>query len=93
MPPFFCAMPGVFETPYQTAPLDLSTDAFFPLRRSEMNTRLAELENGHGSDILKRTHEREKSRETWCVGLSWTYAVEDLVEIVEVHPLEIIRLT
>ena len=81
-------MPGVFETPYQTAPLDLATDAFFPLRRSEINTRLAELENGHGPDILRRTYEREKGRETWCVGLSWAYAVEDILEIVEVQSLE-----
>jgi fanconi-associated nuclease 1 len=73
----------VFETPYQTAPLDLATDAFFPLRRSEINVRLAEIANGEGQKILQRTHEREKGRETWCVGLSWAYAVEDLLEIVE----------
>ena len=78
----------MFETPYQTAPLDLATDAFFPLRQSEINRRLAELENGHGADILRRTYEREKGRETWCIGLSWTYALEDLLEIVEVLPLE-----
>lgn len=77
-------LPGVFETPYQTAPLDLATDAFFPLRKSEINARLAEIENGFGPEILRRTHERERERETWCVGLSWTYAVEDLLEIVEV---------
>jgi fanconi-associated nuclease 1 len=80
----FLPLPGVFETPYQTAPLDLSTDAFFLQRRSEINARLAEIENGHGADILKKTHEREKRRETWCVGLSWAYAVEDLLKIIEV---------
>lgn len=80
----FLPLPGVFETPYQTAPLDLATDAFFPLRRSEINARLAEIENGHGPDILRRTHEIEKGRETWCVGLSWAYAIDDLLEIVEV---------
>lgn len=83
----FLPLPGVFETPYQTAPLDLATDAFFPLRRSEINARLAEIANGEGPEILKRTHEREKSRETWCVGLSWAYAVDDLLEIVEVRLL------
>ena len=84
----FLPLPGVFETPYQTAPLDLATDAFSPLRRSEINARLAELENGHGPNILRRTYEREKGRETWCVGLSWTYALEDLLEIVDVLSLE-----
>ena len=81
----FLSLPGVFETPYQTAPLDLNTDAFFPLRRSEINARLAELENGYGPAILKRMYEREKERETWCVGLSWAYSMEDLLEIVEVQ--------
>jgi len=80
----FLPLPGVFETAYQTAPLDLATDAFFPLRRTEINERLAEIENGLASEILRRTHEREKVRETWCVGLSWAYAIEDLLEIVEV---------
>ena len=83
----FLPLPGVFETPYQTAPLDLATDAFFPLRRSEINTLLVDIGNGHGPEILKRTYEREKDRETWCVGLSWTYAAEDLLEIVEVRPV------
>ena len=82
----FLPVPGVFETAFQTAPLDLATDAFFPLRRSEINMRLVELENGFAAEILKRTYEREKGRETWCVGLNWTYALEDLLEIVEVSP-------
>jgi fanconi-associated nuclease 1 len=80
----FLPIPGVFETPFQTAPLDLATDAFFPLRRREINTRLAELENGLGHDILKRTYERERKRETWCVGLNWTYTLQDLLEIIKV---------
>jgi len=88
----FLPLPGVFETPYQTAPLDLATDAFFPSRRSEINARLAEIENGHSPDILRRTHEREKGRETWCVGLSWAYAIEDLLEIIEVVPFHFTRL-
>lgn len=80
----FLPLPGVFETPFQTAPLDLATDAFFPSRRSGINRRLVEIENGHGPNILKMTYERENARETWCVGLNWTYAMEDLLEIIEV---------
>jgi len=80
----FLPLPGIFETAYQTAPLDLATDAFFPLRRSEINCRLAEVENGNAPDILRRTHENEKDRETWCVGVNWAYALEDLLEIVKV---------
>jgi Fanconi-associated nuclease 1 len=82
----FLPLPGVFETPFQTAPLDLATDAFFPLRRTEINTRLAELENGLAPTILLSTHSREHSRETWCVGLNWSYALDDLLEIVQVSP-------
>lgn len=81
----FLPLPGVFETPFQTAPLDLATDAFFPLRRREINRRLVEIENGLGPDILKATYERERTRETWCVGLNWTYAMDDLLEILEVY--------
>lgn len=47
--------------------------------------RLMELENGCGPEILRGTYEREKGKETWCVGISWSYAVEDLLEIVEVR--------
>ena len=34
------ASPDVFRSPFQTAPLDLSTDAFYPSRRQIIENRL-----------------------------------------------------
>ncbi len=36
----FAPLPDVFRTPFQTAPLDLGTDAFFPARRALVDARL-----------------------------------------------------
>ena len=79
----FAYIPNVFQTPYQTCPLDLHTDAFYPSRLSEINSRLNEISNGDGVRILQEVYEREKERQTCVVGLNWGYAIEDLVEIVE----------
>lgn len=44
----FVYMPNVFQTAYQTCPLDLHTDGFFATRASELNHRLVEIANGEG---------------------------------------------
>ncbi|CCG83294.1 Putative uncharacterized protein [Taphrina deformans PYCC 5710] len=77
----FMSIPGVFQTEFQTAPLDLATDAFYPARASQINHRLAEIENGGYVDLLKKVDEEHREAETWCVGLKWAYALEDLIEI------------
>jgi hypothetical protein len=33
-------IPDVFRTPFQTAPLDIGTDAFYPTRRQAIENRL-----------------------------------------------------
>ena len=78
----FTYVPNVFQTPYQTCPLDLHTDAFYPSRVSEINHRLVEIANGHAERILKEVHERESERQTCVVGLRWDYDIDDLIEIV-----------
>jgi Fanconi-associated nuclease 1 len=83
----FLPLPNVFETPFQTAPLDLPTDAFYPTRASEINHRLVAIGNGKAGEYIKATYEREKEKSTWCVGLNWTYSLEDLVEVAEVDIL------
>ncbi|KAL8862854.1 MAG: hypothetical protein Q9178_000796 [Gyalolechia marmorata] len=79
----FTYIPNVFQTAFQTCPLDLHTDAFYPSRFSEMNARLNAISNGEGVDILRKVHEKEKERQTCVVGVDWGFEIEDLVEIVE----------
>lgn len=77
----FMPIPGVFQTEFQTAPLDLATDAFYPARASEINHRLALIENGGYANLIRQVDENHRASETWCVGLKWTYVLEDLLEI------------
>ena len=78
----FVYIPNVFQTAYQTCPLDLHTDAFYPARASQINHRLVEIANGEASRILKEVHDREWEKRTCVVGLNWDYDIEDLLELV-----------
>ncbi|KAL8714839.1 MAG: hypothetical protein Q9220_001352 [cf. Caloplaca sp. 1 TL-2023] len=78
----FTYVPNVFQTPFQTCPLDLHTDAFYPSRFSEVNARLNEISNGDAVGILRGVYERERGKQTCIVGVDWGFEVEDLLEIV-----------
>ncbi|KOS19298.1 Fanconi-associated nuclease 1 -like protein [Escovopsis weberi] len=78
----FLYIPNVFQTAFQTCPLDLHTDAFFPARASEINHRLVEIANGEAEAILRRVWESEHERRTSVIGLNWDFDVEDLAELV-----------
>ena len=78
----FTYIPNVFQTPYQTCPLDLHTDAFYPSRASEINHRLVEIANGDASRLLQEVYDREHEKQTCVVGIDWSYDVDDLLEIV-----------
>lgn len=84
----FLYVPNVFETEYQTCPLDLFTEAFYPARASEVNHRLVEIGNGGAKKLLKEVWERERVKETCVVGLDWRYDFGELEEIVECIPGE-----
>ncbi|KAL2263701.1 hypothetical protein VTK26DRAFT_5557 [Humicola hyalothermophila] len=77
----FVYIPSVFQTAYQTCPLDLFTDAFYPARASQINHRLVEIENGGAERILRAVHAREHERRTCVVGLNWDFDVDDLAEL------------
>jgi len=79
----FLYLPNVFETEFQTCPLDLFTDAFYPARASEINHRLVEIGNGGARRIVRDVWENNQERQPCVVGLKWSYAIEDLEEIVE----------
>ncbi|KAG6087009.1 hypothetical protein E4U30_001621 [Claviceps sp. LM220 group G6] len=78
----FLYIPNVFQTAYQTCPLDLHTDAFFPARASEINHRLVAVANGEGERLLRQVWEREHERRTSVVGLNWDFDIEDMAELV-----------
>ncbi|PQE29694.1 coiled-coil domain-containing mtmr15 protein [Rutstroemia sp. NJR-2017a WRK4] len=78
----FLYVPNVFQTEYQTCPLDLHTDAFLPSRSSEVRHRLVEIENGAAEGIVKRVWEEHYERRTCVVGLRWEFEVGDLLECV-----------
>ncbi|KAH1511758.1 hypothetical protein KXV22_002678 [Aspergillus fumigatus] len=79
----FTYVPNVFQTPYQTCPLDLHTDAFYPSRASEINHRLVEITNGAAERIIRDIHERESAKQTCAIGIDWAFELDDLVEIVQ----------
>ncbi|KAK4511600.1 uncharacterized protein ATC70_012816 [Mucor velutinosus] len=79
----FAPIPGVFETPYQSEPLDLRTDAFYESRQDLINTRLREIEKGAYIEIIKQVDERERPRNTACIGINWKYEPQDILEIAE----------
>ncbi|KAK7557355.1 hypothetical protein IWX92DRAFT_88949 [Phyllosticta citricarpa] len=64
----FAYVPHVFQTPYQSAPLDLSSDAFFAARSSLVRHRLAEIENGGAEDIARGVWDSESERRTAVSG-------------------------
>ncbi len=51
---------------------------------SEVNHRLAEIGNGAAPRLIRQVHEAESSKETWVVGLDWSFELSDLLEIAEV---------
>lgn len=77
----FTYIPNVFQTPYQTCPLDLHTDAFYPSRMSEINARLNEISNGDAPTIMQRIYDEHHERRTFVVGLDWSFDIIDLIEI------------
>ncbi|EDO00123.1 hypothetical protein SS1G_02983 [Sclerotinia sclerotiorum 1980 UF-70] len=79
----FLYIPNVFQTQYQTCPLDLHTDAFFAARASEINHRIVEIENGKAAEIIRGVWESEADKRTCVVGLRWEFDVHDLQEIVD----------
>ncbi|KAJ6164380.1 hypothetical protein N7470_003052 [Penicillium chermesinum] len=79
----FTFVPNVFQTPFQTCPLDLHTDVFYPSRASEINHRLVEITNGDAERIVRDIHAREASAQPCAIGIDWSFELDDLIEIVQ----------
>ncbi|KAK0660924.1 Fanconi-associated nuclease 1-like protein [Lasiodiplodia hormozganensis] len=77
----FTYVPNVFQTPFQTCPLDLHTDAFYPTRLSEINHRLVQIANGEAARLMREVWDAHAERKTCIIGLDWTFEIEDMMEI------------
>ncbi|KAF8514069.1 VRR-NUC domain-containing protein [Gautieria morchelliformis] len=89
----FASIPGAFETPFQSAPLDIFEDVFYSARQELIDQRLAALENGEARDLLKQVLNRERPHRTFCIGVDWDFEPDDLLAIVDClggHALAII---
>ena len=83
-PVLFHPLPGAFETPYQTAPLDLGEDTFAPARKEIFEERLEKMGSTKAAlEMLRETDERERERGTWAVGINWEFEREDLEQLVQ----------
>jgi len=81
----FADVPGAFETPYQSAPLDIAEDCFYYAREGLISDRLTEIEQGKARGILKKIDDENRPKGTWCVGVRWDmFEQQDLLEIVDV---------
>ncbi|KAF9227566.1 hypothetical protein BS17DRAFT_773961 [Gyrodon lividus] len=79
----FASIPGAFETPYQTAPLDVAEDSFYHSRKDLMEKRLSDIEAGEAVNIIRHVDSVHRASGTWCVGVRWDlFSSEDLVDIV-----------
>lgn len=84
----FADIPGAFETPYQSAPLDIAEDCFYYAREGLIQARLDEIAQGQAHEILEKVDDEHRTRGTWCVGVRWElFQKQDLLEIVDVSPL------
>lgn len=65
-------VPDVFRSPFQTCPLDLDTDAFYPTRRSRLEAQLSSIADGQAGAqacmIVARAAAGggEKGHIQWC---------------------------
>jgi fanconi-associated nuclease 1 len=81
----FAPIPGAFETPYQTAPLDIFEDTFYHAREELIEKRLDEISRNDARQIIQNVDDEHRERGTWCLGVRWDlFPKEDLLEIAEV---------
>ena len=62
-------VPDVFQTAFQTAPLDLGTVVFYPSRRDAIDTRLSQVREGQGPALLQGCWQQHVGE--WCRGVNW----------------------
>ncbi|KAL5340326.1 VRR-NUC domain-containing protein [Aspergillus crustosus] len=80
----FTYIPNVFQSPFQTCPLDLHTDTFYPTRSSLINHRLALLTSPTAaSTLLTSTHNTYSPTQPCAIGIDWSFPLSDLLELIQ----------
>ncbi|KAK4799419.1 hypothetical protein SAY86_024784 [Trapa natans] len=73
----FADIPNVFRTRFQTAPLDLETDNFYPERKTLIESQLQKINDGMAEEMLITSW--ESHRGTSCRGVNWErHSLSDL---------------
>ncbi|GJJ12411.1 hypothetical protein Clacol_006653 [Clathrus columnatus] len=80
----FSSIPGAFETPYQTAPLDIMDAMFYSERRDAIDARIIDIRNGNARELVSNVLEREGKKRPGCIGVYWTLEQDGILEIIEV---------
>ena len=65
----FMDVPDVFQTAFQTAPLDLGTVVFYPSRKDAIEARLSQVREGQGPALLQSCWQEHRGE--WCRGVNW----------------------
>ncbi|KAG8833377.1 hypothetical protein FRC17_010773 [Serendipita sp. 399] len=80
----FMPIPGAFETPYQTAPLDLVVDTFYASRKDAIDARLKQILDGEAPAIAEKVDSEHRKDRTFFVGAKWeTFDRQEILEILE----------
>jgi hypothetical protein len=81
-PPTHTGLPDVFRCPFQTSPLDLDTDAFYPARRDRLDQQLTRIADGQAGAILSGVWAAHAG--IFARGVSWQrFSQAQLLEICE----------
>jgi fanconi-associated nuclease 1 len=76
----FMPIPDVFQSPFQGAPLDLFSDAFFPTRREQIEAKLKLISEEGCAKILSLNYVQNYG--TFVIGGSWElFTLHDLLSI------------
>ena len=65
----FMDIPDVFQTAFQTGPLDLGTVVFYPSRKDAIEARLSQVQEGQGPALLQSCWQEHQGE--WCRGVNW----------------------
>jgi fanconi-associated nuclease 1 len=87
----FAPVAGVFETDFQTAPLDIADESFYHAREEIIEERLKLLraDKDEAARRIEAVYERfpqPNDKKPWCVGVRWdAFKKEDILEIAKVR--------
>ncbi|PVV01157.1 hypothetical protein BB560_004436 [Smittium megazygosporum] len=77
----FYSVEGVFDTEYQTRPMDMYTTSFYLSRKDLIDDRISEIRTGGCLDMIYTVYNREYIRKTSAVGINWDYSEGDLYNL------------